>query len=676
MTLITVLSLAACTGGIGGPGGTGDNSGHNGGNSGDKPEEELPPEHEHSFEYIEQIPATCETEGYDLYRCSCNEEERVNVIPASGHSFYEKHWYVKTEPTLTEPGLLAKDCTRCDGGDEHELPALNETDYAYHPATNLKCYSSQSDAVDSYCYLYDGKEFWISVEVDIPSHDYQPEYWEDEYSESCSMCGQRSSNCHYHDFVFDNYSASCSICQYESTRTVYKLTATNGTTFIATVSQYLGDSEAIYFDEPKTEIFVLATDYVIAKAPEGEDFIGVKSWNLGNQSLISQDGDTVRFIVGSDDVVFAEMQYRQAQVVVSYGEGIKDADGNFVNPVRTDGGHAYYNLNYGTYTLVPKESSKHSAFVGWCNESDNYESVTESCILTITEGTVDEVLPEHRIMAQTSATTSLLPHSWHEDYVLVKGYLYNDDTKTVVRYDTPTRLPLNAAGNMDINFVNYYNDVNALYVQNVKDGKTLARGLFYETTGSEVYSLNATISNMATLVKVRHEASAENVTVNGIEYCEFKFFNSTSEFRSTVLEVYWGKNAVWMYPGFGPTYFYTAASPEDYLNVSDMSVNISSYSSVITVSLASLPTEEELKAYYVAFMTEYTSSGWNKIYNSRPCGNSDIIPARNFEYYAENIINHDYNLFMYISLYYSCQIDFTLDTEASALIITLSEIRK
>ncbi|MBP3583999.1 MAG: hypothetical protein J6K44_08140 [Clostridia bacterium] len=124
--------------------------------------------------------------------------------------------------------------------------------------------------------------------------------------------------------------------------------------------------------------------------------------------------------------------------------------------------------------------------------------------------------------------------------------------------------------------------------------------------------------------------------------------------------------------------FYKAASPENYLDVSDMSVSILETNlrklSTITVSLNSLPTEEELVAYYKAFITEYQDAG-EYIYTYKSYGDNKLTTESQINSQANSLYsNSNAKIYMYLTTSYSCELRFSLDTDNSQLIITLEMV--
>lgn len=73
-------------------------------------------------------------------------------------------------------------------------------------------------------------------------------------------------------------------------------------------------------------------------------------------------------------------------------------------------------------------------------------------------------------------------------------------------------------------------------------------------------------------------------------------------------------------------------------------------------------------------MTEYFSESAYNLFDSKVCRVSYKIDKTRFATYAQDIVNIDRYLFMAIDNYYSCRVNFTLDTDNSALVITLTKV--
>lgn len=67
--------------------------------------------HTHNFIKGEVVEATCTTDGYTVYNCSCGETKKSDIVEKLGHSYGE--FVVTVEPTSTTSGVREKVCTRC-----------------------------------------------------------------------------------------------------------------------------------------------------------------------------------------------------------------------------------------------------------------------------------------------------------------------------------------------------------------------------------------------------------------------------------------------------------------------------------------------------------------------------------------------------------------------------------
>lgn len=69
-------------------------------------------------------PADCVTDGLSQVTCSRCDKKDEEVIPALGHDF--ANYEVVTAPTFDGPGLKKATCSRCDATDEQIIPRLDE----------------------------------------------------------------------------------------------------------------------------------------------------------------------------------------------------------------------------------------------------------------------------------------------------------------------------------------------------------------------------------------------------------------------------------------------------------------------------------------------------------------------------------------------------------------------
>lgn len=82
-------------------------------------------EHVFSEEPFETVKATCEEEGYDLFKCEiCGFEKKVTTSPALGHNW--GYWKITKYPTTDEDGnpvngMQERECLRCGKKDYQEI---------------------------------------------------------------------------------------------------------------------------------------------------------------------------------------------------------------------------------------------------------------------------------------------------------------------------------------------------------------------------------------------------------------------------------------------------------------------------------------------------------------------------------------------------------------------------
>lgn len=140
-------------------------------------ESSKPEEHTCDFKKDATTEPTCENAGYTLYKCQCGKTQKVNEVPALGHT--EGEWKVVTEATATNTGLKQKICTRCNEVlDEAVIPKVEEPKspldiypekYQVHPKGNQKLVE---EAIEYYLNIYrelDG----VSATTRLPNKTYE-----------------------------------------------------------------------------------------------------------------------------------------------------------------------------------------------------------------------------------------------------------------------------------------------------------------------------------------------------------------------------------------------------------------------------------------------------------------------------------------------------------------------
>ncbi len=81
---------------------------------------------EHDFILVEYAEPTCEKEGRETYKCSRCGEEKINILPATGHNFGK--WIEQTKPTCTKAGKEVRQCSKCG---KKETRAINATGHNF-----------------------------------------------------------------------------------------------------------------------------------------------------------------------------------------------------------------------------------------------------------------------------------------------------------------------------------------------------------------------------------------------------------------------------------------------------------------------------------------------------------------------------------------------------------------
>ncbi|MBR5970804.1 MAG: InlB B-repeat-containing protein [Lachnospiraceae bacterium] len=81
------------------------------------------PDRGHTYKVIQNVAATCTTDGYDLYKCNgCGLEVKENIVKATGHRFSD--WKVVKEAACEAAGEKQRECEACHTVEKEALPAL------------------------------------------------------------------------------------------------------------------------------------------------------------------------------------------------------------------------------------------------------------------------------------------------------------------------------------------------------------------------------------------------------------------------------------------------------------------------------------------------------------------------------------------------------------------------
>ena len=90
----------------------------------------------HNYILVEYVEPTCEKEGRETYKCSICGEEKVEILPATGHKFGK--WIEQTKPTCTENGTEVRQCSNCGKKETQPIKATEHKFSAWRIEGNLK----------------------------------------------------------------------------------------------------------------------------------------------------------------------------------------------------------------------------------------------------------------------------------------------------------------------------------------------------------------------------------------------------------------------------------------------------------------------------------------------------------------------------------------------------------
>ena len=130
----------------------------------------LVPLNKTNYQYRLVNSPSCEEEGLELYAFEIESQSFTFELSIEelGHAYSE--WEVVTEPTFNQVGSIEKVCQHNENHKiSHELPALNQIDYACITIIKATC---EEEGIDEYQYSYDNKVFTISVVTDAIGHTY------------------------------------------------------------------------------------------------------------------------------------------------------------------------------------------------------------------------------------------------------------------------------------------------------------------------------------------------------------------------------------------------------------------------------------------------------------------------------------------------------------------------
>lgn len=79
----------------------------------------------HNHSYVKKVTkATCTTQGYTTYTCSCGDTYKSDYVPATGHTYGD--WVTTKEPTTTSTGTAKRTCKVCGKSETKVLSKVVE----------------------------------------------------------------------------------------------------------------------------------------------------------------------------------------------------------------------------------------------------------------------------------------------------------------------------------------------------------------------------------------------------------------------------------------------------------------------------------------------------------------------------------------------------------------------
>ena len=151
---------------------------------------------DHEYVFVDKVDASCENEGYSIYRCPCGYEKHFDIVPILEHKYQQK----KVSPKCQKSGYIDYSCTECGytyreyieaighKGEEVKVVLPTCTNKGY---TKYKCSACGETYYDDYVDAIGHSGYKITtVEATCTNNGYT------EYE--CTTCGDTYRN----DFVY------------------------------------------------------------------------------------------------------------------------------------------------------------------------------------------------------------------------------------------------------------------------------------------------------------------------------------------------------------------------------------------------------------------------------------------------------------------------------------------
>ena len=150
------------------------------------------PVHEHKFELVNHVDATCTTNGSDSYACACGASY-TEEIPAKGHQFGE--WTVTTPATTTSNAIESRTCEVCGKIETREVENSMLHEHKYNETARVNATCTEDGYVEYTCECGDTYRDVLKATghnyVEVPGTSVAPTEKSEgkEADQKCTNCG-------------------------------------------------------------------------------------------------------------------------------------------------------------------------------------------------------------------------------------------------------------------------------------------------------------------------------------------------------------------------------------------------------------------------------------------------------------------------------------------------------
>ena len=149
----------------------------------------------HTVKYDKHVDPTCGTEGYDVYKCKCGYEEKLNKVPATG-KHTEVAWGPRKEATCSAKGIFVYGCSVCEKEVRTEAIKKNPDNHTAVKYAEKKWETCTEDGHEAYYYCEDcgwkGNTYKV---IPAPGHSYKTVDWK--VKPNCSTVGIMYERCEW-----------------------------------------------------------------------------------------------------------------------------------------------------------------------------------------------------------------------------------------------------------------------------------------------------------------------------------------------------------------------------------------------------------------------------------------------------------------------------------------------